>query len=70
MAMTPYEAASAATDTWNSRYPVGTVVSVMRPGGGTVQTVTLSKACLIGERAAVRVAQIGGWQTLRHVRAI
>lgn len=59
----------AAVVTWNTKYPVGTEVRVMRDSGGAVTTTTASEAFMLsGHTAVIHLNGISGCYALDRCR--
>ncbi len=60
-----------AIDKWNSKYPIGTAVTVTKDNGEVVTTKTRSVAWLLSSHTAViSVEGIAGGYLLERVKAV
>ena len=64
------QAETELAEYWNTRFPVGTKVSVRRDDGTTLLTVTRSPAWVLCGTAVVTVDGISGGYALDRVRSL
>lgn len=62
--------AQKAVDLWNSKYPVGQPVSLLKDGGDIVETKTKSEATVMSCTAVIWLEGISGCYALERCTAI